>query len=147
MKHTSRIISLALCLILALSLALPVMAAGDYTITITNSDSISSAGHKYHAYQIFSGKLDSTGTILTEIEWGENIAANAATFLAALKADADLGVGEANIFYSAVTAEDVAGILAQPAHHTSTVMQAFAKAATANITGAPVASSTETNAP
>ncbi len=147
MKHTSRILSLVLCLILALSLALPVMAAGDYTITITNSDSISSAGHKYHAYQIFSGKLDSTGTILTEIEWGENIAANAATFLAALKADADLGVGEANIFYSAVTAEDVAGILAQPAHHTSTVMQAFAKAATANITGAPVASSTETNAP
>ena len=37
MKHTSRIISLALCLILALTLALPVMAAGDYTITITNS--------------------------------------------------------------------------------------------------------------
>jgi len=143
-----RVISLALCLMMVLSLAVTAFAAeGDYTITITNSDSISSAGHKYEAYQIFSGKLDSTETILTEIEWGVNLAANADAFLAALKADTTLGEGEANIFYSATTAEQVAEILAAPANHTSTVLKAVGKAATANVSGTPVGTSTQSAAP
>ena len=143
-----RVISLALCLMLVLSLATTVFAAeGDYTITITNSDSISSAGHTYEAYQIFSGKLDSTGTILTEIEWGINLAANADAFVAALKEDTTLGVGEANIFYNAKTADEVAEVLAKPANHTSTVMKAVGKAATAKVSGAPVSASTEPDAP
>lgn len=148
MKNLKKIFTLILALAMVLAMAAPAMAAGtSYTITITNSDSISSAGHKYHAYQIFAGTLDSTGTILSNITWGENMATNADQFLADLKADADLGVGTANIFYSATTAEDVAEILAMPAHHTSTIVNAFAKHATANISGDPIASSTEGDAP
>lgn len=148
MKNMKRIFTAILALAMILAMAVPAMAAeDDFVITITNSDSISSAGHKYHAYQIFAGTLDSTGTILSNITWGRNMVTNAAQFLADLKADEDLGEGTANIFYSATTAEDVAEILAMPAHHTSTIVNAFAKHATANISGNPVASSSQTNAP
>lgn len=139
---------MALCLMLVLSLAVTAFAAeGGYTITITNSDAASSAGHKYEAYQIFAGVLDSTGAILTEISWGQNMTTNSAAFLEALKADTSLGEDTANLFYNAKNAADVAGILAKPENHTSTVLDAFAKAATKYVSQPPVAYTVEQNAP
>lgn len=142
MKKVKRILSLMLTLIMVMSMGIAVKAEeDDYVITITNSDAISSKGHVYEAYQIFSGKLDSSGTILTEIEWGAHV--NVEDLLAMLKrdpADPDPNkrldpafvVGGVNLFASAATAEDVAKILEDPANHTSDFLGAFAKVAMAN---------------
>lgn len=147
MKLTKRILTAAMVLIMVLAMAAPAMAApGDFTITINNADPNSSAGHSYDAYQILAGKLDSTGHILTEITWGASVADGAA-FIAALQAEADLVVDGTNIFAGATTAEEVAEILAQAKYHTSKILNAFGKVATAQISGNPIASSTEDDAP
>ena len=150
MKQMKRILTLALALMMVLAMAVPAMAApGDFKITITNADADSSAGHKYHAYQILAGKLDSTGKILTEITWGQNITDGAA-FIAALQAEADLIVDGVNIFAAATNAEEVAEILAQAKYHTSKILNAFGKVATARVEAdgvAAVASSTAADAP
>ena len=150
MKLTRRILTLALVLVMVLAMAAPAMAApGDFTITITNADTDSSAGHKYYAYQILAGKLDSTGKILTEITWGANITDGAA-FIAALQAEADLIVDGTNIFASATNAEEVAEILAQAKYHTSKILNAFGKVATARVEAdgvAAIASSANADAP
>lgn len=142
MKKVKRILSLILSLIMVMSMGIAVKAEeDDYVITITNADAISSKGHVYEAYQIFSGKLDSSGTILTEIEWGAHV--NGEDLLAMLKrnpADPDPNkrldpafvVDGVNLFASAATAEDVAKILEDPANHTSDFLGAFAKVAMAN---------------
>ena len=142
MKKVKRILSLMLTLIMVMSMGIAVKAEEDYyVITITNADAISSKDHVYEAYQIFSGKLDSSGTILTEIKWGAHV--NSEDLLAMLKrdpADPDPNkrpepafvVGGVNLFASAATAEDVAKILEDPANHTSDFLSAFAKVAMAN---------------
>ena len=147
MKLTKRILTAAMVLIMVLAMATPAMAApGDFTITITNADTDSSAGHKYDAYQILAGKLDSTGHILTEIVWGASVADGAA-FITALQAEGDLIVDGTNIFAGVATAEEVAEVLAQAKYHTSKILNAFAKVATAQVSGSPIASSDETDAP
>lgn len=135
-----RAISLVLCLMLVFSLAISASAAENYTITIKNNDKESARDHVYYAYQIFSGVLDSTGSILTEIKWGESIVDGDA-FLAALKAEPGLEVGGANIFAAATNAEEVAEILALPAHNTADITSAFAKVATKHVKDTAVAQS------
>lgn len=142
MKKVKRILSLMLTLIMVMSMGIAVKAEPSYTITITNSDAISAAGHKYEAYQIFGGELDSTGTILTEIVWGANI--DSVAFLLALKADPTFGSDSANLFYTATTAADVAKVIEEPANQTSAYLSAFAKHATACKTGTPEVSSEAT---
>lgn len=135
-----RVISLILCLMLVFSLAISASAAGAYTITIKNNDLTSADDHVYKAYQIFGGVLDSTGTILTEITWGESIS-DPDAFLAALKAESGLEVNDTNIFASATDAESVSEILAKAEHHTHTILSAFAKVATDHVMADPVAQS------
>ena len=53
MKHTKKLASLLLALVLAFALAVPAFAEDGYSITITNS----ATGHTYEAYQIFTGDL------------------------------------------------------------------------------------------
>lgn len=142
MKKVKRILSLILSLIMVMSMGIAVKAEPSYTITITNSDAISAAGHKYEAYQIFGGELDSTGTILTEIVWGANI--DSAAFLSELKADPTFGSDSANLFYTATTAADVAKVIEEPANQTSAYLSAFAKHATACKKGTPEVSSEAT---
>jgi len=124
MKTTRKLFALLLALVLMLSLAVPAMAddanpadtAKTYTVTIT--------GHTYEAYQIFKGDLDTSGTILSNIQWGEGI--NGAEFLAFLTAAerttdlifSETRLGEnnqeifiANVFAGCVTAEDVSKVL------------------------------------
>jgi len=52
-----------------------------YTITINNTAS----GHTYEAYQVFSGTLDETGTVLSNIQWGTGV--DSAALLTALQSD------------------------------------------------------------
>lgn len=143
MKTMRKLFATLLTVIMSFTLAVSAFAApGDYTITITNSDSLSSAGHIYKAYQIFDGDLDSTGAILSNITWGENMTANSAEFLAALKTEPAFNVGGVNIFAAATTAADVASVLAKPEHHTSAIVKAFAKHATAKVSGSAIGDTT-----
>ena len=95
MKKMNRLFTLALALIMILSLAAPAFAADpdplsdehSHTVTIDNHRT----GYEYTAYQIFKGKLSSTG-ILSDMAWGESIT-NPEALLAALAAtDAFAGV-------------------------------------------------------
>lgn len=138
--------ALVLAVMLVMSLAVPA-AAANYTITITNSDPDSSAGHTYEAYQIFKGDIDSTGTILTHIEWGENIAAKADDFLTALKAEPtptdktneafmeEVDGVKKNIFSSCTNADSVAKILSTSKYQTEAILKTFAKHATTYVAG------------
>lgn len=110
MKTIRNLFSLLLALALMLSLAVPAMAdETTYTISINGEKS----GHTYEAYQLFSGSLDTTGVILSNITWGTGI--NGDAFLADLKASNDFPGGDevANVFSACATAHDVATVLAQ----------------------------------
>lgn len=73
MKHSKKLASLLLALVMALSLAVTAFAdeSTTYSITINNS----TAGHTYEAYQIFTGDLaEKDGAkILSNIVWGSGI--------------------------------------------------------------------------
>ena len=94
MKHTKKLASLLLALVLAFALAVPAFAEDGYSITITNS----ATGHTYEAYQIFTGDLaEKDGKkVLSNIVWGSGISEagktalnNAATKAETLKTEAD----------------------------------------------------------
>ncbi len=68
-KNLKKIMSLLLACIMCLGMAITASAEAAYSITINNAE----AGYKYTAYQILSGKLDGTGTILTDIGLGNGI--------------------------------------------------------------------------
>lgn len=113
-------------------------AATTYTITVTSQDN---ADHTYGAYQIFTGKYDSTKGNLSNVEWGANITDGNA-LIAALQADDtfkdDSG---ANIFANAKTAEDVADALNNITND-SAKAQEFAKVVEDKLSGDPAATGT-----
>ena len=100
MKHTKKLVTLLLALIMALALVIPAAAA-----TVENK-----TGHAYEAYQIFKGTQSSDSYVLADVEWGSDI--DSTQFLKALKTDGRL-VDNANkqIFASCTTAADVAEVL------------------------------------
>lgn len=111
MKKTRRFASLATAAILAACAvvpatmsALPVSAADNNAITITNEDG---AKHAYEAYQIFKGNY--SGKVLNDIQWGSGVDGDAV--LDELKTTAAFGVDENNLFKDCATAEDVADVL------------------------------------
>ncbi|MBQ8474365.1 MAG: isopeptide-forming domain-containing fimbrial protein, partial [Clostridia bacterium] len=108
-----KLFAIILALATILCLAVPAFAAsGTNTITINGI----ADGHKYAAYQLFSGTL--SGGALTNVEWGDGIDGDA--FLAALKADTKeiknsdgtVTVTMAGYFASATTAKDVIEVIA-----------------------------------
>lgn len=105
MKKMRKILSLMLTMIMVFTMSANVFAAKDtsHTITITNTKS----GHTYEAYQIFKGDLNSTGKVLSNIEWGDGV--KSTELLAALKEDTKLATN----FAEAATAEDVAAVVAK----------------------------------
>ncbi|MCD8321761.1 MAG: isopeptide-forming domain-containing fimbrial protein [Oscillospiraceae bacterium] len=137
MSKMKRLASLLLAL--ALVLALGVSAFADdttYTITINNETS----GYTYVAYQIFAGTLDSTGTVLSDIEWSNGVDGTA--LLTALKADntvvgtdADTqeSITVASLFVNCTTAADVAQVLSDNSSNTA-LAERFAELAAANKT-------------
>ena len=156
MKTMKRVLTLALALMMIMALALPAMATDDveepeektYTIKIHGSKSNhvegSSAGHTYEAYQILSGSMDDSAVNLGNPEWGSNI--DAAAFLAALKADTYYGTDAANIFSAVTDARGFASVVAQPTF-TTALLEHLATVMDAHLTGTPVDTSTEADAP
>lgn len=105
MKHSKKLASLLLALVMALSLAVTAFAdeSTTYSITINNS----TAGHTYEAYQIFTGDLatnEAGNKILSNIVWGSGVSEAGQTALgdAAAKAETLKTEADAKAFAKAV---------------------------------------------
>lgn len=112
MKNIKKIFAIIMTVAILAVLAIPAFAAdGDNVLTINGEKT----GHTYDAYQIFDG--DISAGVLTNISWGDGIDGDA--FLAALKAsdkeisnsDGTIVVKFSEVFASAASASDVAGIV------------------------------------
>ena len=66
-----KLMSLLIVFLMTFSLTTPVKADG-YTITVDNTNT----GHTYEAYQIFTGDLDKTESILSNIQWATGVSLN-----------------------------------------------------------------------
>lgn len=126
-----KLASLLLALVMIMS-CFSAMAEETHTITINDSKE----NHKYGAYQIFSGNLDTTETILSNIDWGNGV--DGVALLAALKA-------EIPAYADCDNAREVAEVLSGFANN-STELDAFAQLAGKHLTTA-AGTSTETAAP
>lgn len=118
MRMTKKLFTTLLALAMAMALALPAFAAGPaagYSITITNDQ----AGHTYEAYQIFAGTVssddmqtegngDTTGPMLGDITWGDNIQDTAGLIQALIDSDIEAFAG---LDADTSTAADVAQAL------------------------------------
>ena len=121
MKHTRKLLSLLLALVMVFALAIPAFAA---TVTVPSNGILKD--HTFTAYQIFSGREE--GSILSDVQWGNGIDSTA--FLAALKADTTCG----SLFTNCTDAAAVAKVLGD--NNTNTALaNAVAKLAYANKTG------------
>lgn len=94
MNKVKKLMSVLLALALVLAMGTTVFAAGNYSITINNTE----PDHIYQAYQIFSGDLSvkDGDKVLSNIEWGSGVDADA------IKAD--------NIFEGKTAAEVAASL-------------------------------------
>lgn len=135
MKHVKKLLSVILVMIMALTMALPAAAAGNRTLTINSKTS----GHTYQAYQVFSGRLDSTGKLLSDIEWGKNIDAtkevDGKTLLAAIQG--------LDGFNQCQTATQIAEVLAKK-ETTAETLDTFATIVSKYVKGNPATSTTPT---
>ncbi len=135
MKNVKRLLSVILVMIMALTMVLPAAAEDGRTLTINSKTS----GHTYQAYQVFSGKLDSTGKLLTDIDWGNNIDTTAEvdgkTVLAAIQ-----GLPG---FEACQTAEQIAEVLGG-AGTTAETLDAFATVVSKYLKGTPATSGNPT---
>lgn len=103
MKHSKKLASLLLALVMALSLAVTAFAAETYSITINNS----AEGHTYEAYQIFTGDLatnEAGNKVLSNIVWGSGVSEAGQTALgdAAAKTETLKTEADAKAFAKAV---------------------------------------------
>lgn len=105
MKHSKKLASLLLALVIALSLAVTAFAdeSTTYSITINNS----TAGHTYEAYQIFTGDLatnEAGNKVLSNIVWGSGVSEAGQTALgdAAAKTETLKTEADAKAFAKAV---------------------------------------------
>lgn len=123
MKHTRKLASLLLALVMVFALATTAFAAD-----VTNN-----TNHSYNAYQIFSGTQVDSSVPLGDVEWGSGI--DSAAFLAELQTDSRFNVGTegANIFASSTTALDVSAVLGGYQDN-SNVAKAFANVAAKHLT-------------
>ena len=77
MKRMKKLVALLFSLIMLCALAMPAMAAGPYSITITGAK-----GHTYTAYQVFKGvyykgsrqnETDADAEYLSDVDWGSDV--------------------------------------------------------------------------
>ncbi|MDO5545367.1 MAG: SpaH/EbpB family LPXTG-anchored major pilin [Eubacteriales bacterium] len=131
MKHTRKLLSLLLALVMVFALAGTAMAA---TVTVPSNGILKD--HTFTAYQIFSGREE--GGILSDVKWGSGI--NSDDFLAALKADTTYG----SLFTDCTDAVAVAKVLGDNNTNT-TLANAVAKLAYTNKSGSGTALSSGEN--
>ena len=101
MKKMKKFVGMVLAVMMVLAMSVTAMAA-----TVTVDPDLS--GHKFAVYQIVKGTVASSG-ILSNPEWGNGV--NSSAFLAALKADTEIGTSFAGCstiddFVSALAAEN-----------------------------------------
>ncbi|MGM9941426.1 MAG: isopeptide-forming domain-containing fimbrial protein [Bulleidia sp.] len=78
MKHVRKLFNLFVSFVMVFALTTAVRAEGTtYTITINND----ATGHKYEAYQIFTGTLSSDKKTLSDVVWGSGITTDGQSFL------------------------------------------------------------------
>ena len=106
--------------------------AARHVITITNEK----VGHVYEAFQIFKGDLNTTKTILSNVDWGAGV--DGISLLAALK--------EKDAYRSCKDASDVADVLAAFGDD-SRELEDFAKMAELHLNGITAGRSTEEKSP
>lgn len=137
MKKARKLTAVLLSLVMLLALAVPASAAVNYSITIQNNKE----GHTYEAYQIFAGTVSSDdptagnvqGPMLGDITWGSGVdEARHAELLAALKADATIGVLE-----GMRDAADAAAVAAALDGATAEIAAAFADVVSDYLAAAP----------
>ena len=137
MKKARKLTAVLLSLVMLLALAVPASAAVNYSITIQNNKE----GHTYEAYQIFAGTVSSDdptagnvqGPMLGDITWGSGVdEAHHAELLAALKADATIGVLE-----GMRDAADAAAVAAALDGATAEIAAAFADVVSDYLAAAP----------
>ncbi|MBR5571139.1 MAG: isopeptide-forming domain-containing fimbrial protein [Oscillospiraceae bacterium] len=85
MKFAKKLFALLLATLMMVGLLSTTAMADGYTITVNNSVE----GHTYTAYQIFTGDLEVSTGVLTNIKWGANI--NADALVSELKKDSTAG--------------------------------------------------------
>ena len=151
MKTMKKLFALLLAVLMVMGMATTAMAAStpeNYTITINNAV----AGHSYAAYQIFTGKLDSTTGVLTDIQWGDGV--NGETLVEDLRKSNGPGyplmtVNDVNPFASLpaydstapeVSAKAVANVMANGWSYYESEIMAFADVLTGYLTGVKSAS-------
>ncbi len=140
MKKLKKLTAMLLSLIMVMLFAVPVLAAGNYTITIQNDKE----GHTYEAYQIFAGDVSSDepqagnekGPILSNIVWGTGVGVNGPELLKALKA------ADADKYGDCTTAADVAEALGTENANAADAA-AFAKIAAGHLTKTVEGTATE----
>ncbi len=121
MKHTRKLASLLLALVMVFALATTAFAA---TVTVPSDGILKD--HTFTAYQIFSGREEKG--VLSDVKWGSGI--NDTAFLAALKADETYG----SFFTNCADAAAVAEVLST--NNTNTALaNAVAKLAYTHKTG------------
>lgn len=117
MKKMKKFVGMMLAVMMVLAMSVTAMAA---TVTVDSELS----GHKFAAYQIVKGTVASS-SILSNPEWGNGI--NSSAFLAALKADTEIGTK----FTSCSTIDDFVSALAA-ANSDTALVNRVAKIAYAN---------------
>ncbi len=149
MSKMKKLVSVLLALVMVLAMTSTAFAdetPTTYSITITSEKT----GHTYQAYQVFSGDLDSTGKVLSNVVWGSGVDGDA--LLAALKTDTTV-VGQTDddpaeditvkdLFGACDTAADVAKVLSDN-NTNSTLSKIFAQLASENLTSTVAGTSTE----
>ena len=146
MKTMKKLFAMLLAVLMVMGMATTAMAADDpvnYTITVNNAVE----GHTYAAYQIFTGKLDSTTGVLTDIQWGDGVKGE--TLVENLRKSSDTGyplmkVNGVNPFASLpaynpdepeVSAKAVANVMANGWSYYESEIMAFADVLTGYLTG------------
>lgn len=124
--RTRKLFALVLTAMMLLALTLPVLAEGEYTITIKGDKVVEN--HTYEAYQVFKGDLavQDDHKVLSNVEWGSGV--DGAALLAALKADTTIGTD----FAKCESAADVAEVIKNYQDDKEKI-QAFAKVAGAHL--------------
>jgi len=152
MKRTKRIFAIFMTLALAMSMLIvssAVSFAADvptYSLTITK-DASDKVAHKYDAYQLFKGEMDSSGK-LTKIQWGRDVVNATDGGYGELIADINsaLGLTGADALPSDATATAVArainDVRAKDANakDDDAMAQALADAFSKHITASPIKS-------
>lgn len=102
-KVIKKLLAALLAVAMVCAMAVPAFAGTEGDIT---------KWHSFSAFQIFTGKVEGNDIKdfkISNVEWGSNIADDAAAFLGQLKADSTLGIQ----FKGADTAQDVLEVISQ----------------------------------